>query len=174
MVKMEDSTLRQILLAVAMIAVPALSAQQPAPPAAPVPVQIASGKKVFISNGGSDVSSQFSFRLYGLPNQVYGPFYSAMQNWGHYELVATPGEADLVFQIKSSNTPTGYFQLETAIFDARTHFLLWRVSEPVIIANRKATWVKNFNKAIDALMDDIKELAVSGGTVMQPPDPKKK
>ena len=174
MVKTEDSTLGHIFLAVAMIAVPALSAQQPAQPAAPVPVQIVSGRKVFISNGGSDVSSQYSFRLYGLPAQVYGPFYSAMQNWGHYELVATPGEADLVFQIKSSNTPTSYFQLEAAIFDARTHFLLWSVSEPVNIANRKATWAKNFNKAMDTLMDDLKELAVSGATVMQAADPRKK
>jgi hypothetical protein len=165
MVKIDDSTLLQILLAVAMIAVPALSAQQPAPLAAPVPVQIASGKKVFISNGGSDVSSQSGFRLYGVPAQIYGPFYSAMQNWGHYELVATPGEADLVFQIKSSNMPTSYFQLEAAIFDARTHFLLWSVSEPVESANRRATWLKNFDKGMDALMDDIKELAVSGVTV---------
>jgi hypothetical protein len=158
-----------------MIAAPALSAQQPATPAVPVPVQIASGKKVFISNGGSDVSSQYSFRLYELPAQAYGPFYSAMQNWGHYELVGTPGEADLVFQIKSSTALRTPLQLEAAIFDARTHFLLWSVSEPVQIANRKATWLKNFNKAMDALMDDIKELAVSGATaIMQPADPKKK
>lgn len=138
-----------------------------------MPVQIVSGRKVFISNGGSDVSSQYSFRLYGLPAQVYGPFYSAMQNWGHYELVATPGEADLVFQIKSSNTPTSYFQLEAAIFDARTHFLLYSVSEPVNIANRKATWVKNFSKAMDALMDDIKELAVPAPPLCRPLIPRR-
>jgi hypothetical protein len=66
-------------------------------------------------------------------------------------------------------------QLEAAIFDARTRFLLWSVSEPVQIANRKAIWLKNFNKAMDALMDDIKELAVSGATaIMQPAEPQKK
>jgi len=70
--------------------------------------------------------------------------------------------------------PASYFVLEAAIFDARTHFLLWSVSEPVDSANRKATWLKNFDKAMDVLMDDIKELAVSGATVMQPADSKKK
>jgi hypothetical protein len=79
------------------------------------------------------------------------------------------------FQIKSSNAPTTPLQLEAAIFDARTRFLLWSVSEPVQIANRKAIWLKNFNKAMDALMDDIKELAVSGATaIMQPAEPQKK
>lgn len=63
-------------------------------------MQIASGKKVFVSNAGLDVVSLTLFRKAGDPDQPYNDFYAAMKNGGHYELVTTPADADLVFEIR--------------------------------------------------------------------------
>jgi hypothetical protein len=73
----------------------------------------------------------------GTPNKSYNLFYAAMKEWGRYELVASPEDADLVFEIyasapvvsskggESKNQP----QLQLSIFDPKTHFLLWKLTE---------------------------------------------
>ena len=67
---------------------------------APVPPLILAAKKVFIANGGGD-ESLFDMPQYsGGPDRLYNEFYAAMKSWGRYELVSTPGEADLVFEIR--------------------------------------------------------------------------
>lgn len=64
-------------------------------PPAPIPVQIGTGKKVFISN-----AQGLSAAVTAAPNQTYNEFYAAMNDWGRYELLATPGDADLIFEIR--------------------------------------------------------------------------
>jgi hypothetical protein len=49
-----------------------------------------------------------------------------MKKWGHYELVTTPADADLVFAVR---------------FNAR-----------------KATWDRNFDQGLTALMEELKAL----------------
>jgi hypothetical protein len=64
-------------------------AAQPAPP----PSQIAAAHTVFLTNAGDDanfpINSAASF------NAVY----AALEAWGHYRLVSSPDQADLVFQL---------------------------------------------------------------------------
>jgi hypothetical protein len=169
MLRTIGSGLRYSALAAALIfvLVPALSGQQPKEPAAaPVPAQIVSGRKVFISNAGADVLSQSLFNRAGEPDQAYNHFYAAIQTWGRYEIVATPGEADLVFEI-SFAAPQSYNGTLTSyaphfalrMLDGKTHFLLWSLTAPVDGAFRKATWLKNFDHGLDALMDDVKKLS---------------
>jgi hypothetical protein len=154
-------------LAATLIAVPALSAQQPKETAtAPVPAQIAAAHKVFISNAGSDLSAQAVFKRAEEPEQAYNHFYAAMQNWGRYELVSSPSEADLVFEIRftapmyvTENLTSYQPQFALNIVDTKTHFLLWSLTEPVQGAYRKATWLKNFDQGLGALMDDLKKLS---------------
>ena len=76
------------------------AAQQPKKvPPAPVPPLILTAKKVFIANGGGD-ESLFDWPQYsGGSDRLYNEFYAAVESWGRYELVSTPGEADLVFEI---------------------------------------------------------------------------
>ena len=167
MLQITASGIRGAALAVTLIAVPVVSAQQSKDtPTAPVPAQIAAAHKVFISNAGADISAQAVFKRAGEPDQAYNHFYSAMQGWGRYELVSNPSDADLVFEIKFTvptyvtDKITSYEpQFGLNIIDTRSHFTLWSLAEPVHGAFRKATWLKNFDQGLGTLMDDLKKLA---------------
>jgi hypothetical protein len=75
----------------------------------PMPTQMAAAKRVFISSTrydgpwsrhtGKD-SWQSDFKNDGDSDKHYSHFYAAMKSWGRYELVSTPSEADLVFEIR--------------------------------------------------------------------------
>jgi hypothetical protein len=77
------------------LGVRALGAQTADVPAAPRPAQIVAAKKVFISNAGVGT------------DMTYDQFYAAIKGWGRYELVASPADADLVFEISFSSQITG-------------------------------------------------------------------
>ena len=122
-------------------------------PVAPVPTQIASAKKVFISNMGTDTISA-AFRM---ENKPYNEFYAAVKAWGRYQLVDSPADADLVYEIGFSapivqeELPPYYSpQFNLSIVDARTHFRLWTLLALVRAANG------NFfgNRAIGSLASD--------------------
>ena len=75
-------------------------------PVGPLPAVIvnAKRKKIFLSNGGGS-------------NLAHDAFYSKMKEWGKYEIVGSPEEADLIVELSyrvedkgtralSSQTPT--------------------------------------------------------------------
>jgi hypothetical protein len=137
----------------------------PAGATAPTPTAIQTGKRVFLGNAGVDGMSISAFRRGGDMNQPYNSFYMALKNWGRYELVGSPSDADLVFEISFAAPLVGtekllssapYLRLE--ILDAKTHFLLWTVVEPVEGAYRKATWEGNFNTGVTNLVGDLKNI----------------
>lgn len=143
----------------------AAKAQQNAvAPPAPVPSQLLTSKKVFISNGGLDGAAFDLFRQVGNVNQPYNAFYGAVNSWGRYKLVSSPAEADLVFEIRFISPIVGvkydprYAPLSLTIYDAKTHFVLWTILAPVEHAFRKNTFVRNVNQGIAALMADLKNL----------------
>ncbi len=157
-----------VLLAIAVGAAPAMQAQQPnGTPAAPVPAPIVTGKTAFISNAGMDSMSLSVFRNAGDPDQPYNEFYAAMKSWGRYKLVANPADADLVFEIRFTAPITDFGkvttydpQLDLTIVDAKTHFTLWSLIEPVNGAMRKETWEKNVARGMTNLVNDVKRLSV--------------
>jgi hypothetical protein len=159
--------IRYAALAAALIVLPALNAQQPKELVpAPVPSQIATARKVFISNAGADPNSLYAFKRAGDPDEAYNGFYAAMQSWGRYELVSTPAESDLVFEIVfrapsigSGKGMTYEPQSQLTIVDTKTHFTLWTLSAGVQGAYRKATWLKNFDQGLNALIDDLKKVS---------------
>jgi hypothetical protein len=168
MLQISKSQIRCAMVAVAFMIVPAMGGQQTKEPAggAPVPSQIGAAHKVFISNAGADVNAQAAFKRAGDPEEAYNDFYMAMQSWGRYELVTTPADADLVFEIRftspmymNGNLATYQPQFGLRVLDAKTHFLLWSLAEPVEGAFRKDTWLKNFGHGLDALMDDLSKLS---------------
>ncbi len=122
------------------------------PPAAPIPAPIFTAKKVFISNN----SGEFAVPE-GTPEVTYDEFYAAMQNWGRYELVSSPADADLVFEISYEFDPVPYLRL--LILDKKTHFLLWPLSEQVKPWALAATGRKNFDQAMANLVDALKKMA---------------
>jgi hypothetical protein len=103
---------RKVQVCAVWILVSGLSAvaqQGKAVPLAPVPVQIAAAKKVFISNaGGQSFETVFEQIVFnGGPDRPYNEFYAAMKNRGHYEIVSSPADADLVLAIRWVLSDTG-------------------------------------------------------------------
>jgi hypothetical protein len=154
-------------LAVMLFSALAMFAQEAKPvAAAPVPSQITSAKKVFVSNAGVDAIVLNTFRRLGDPDRPYNQFYAAMKEWGRYELVSSPADADLVYEIRFTApiTDTGKItsfapQYGVTIVDAKTHFTLWTLGEPVEGAFRKATFERNLNTAMNGLMENVRKLA---------------
>jgi hypothetical protein len=138
-------------------------------PSAPVPVQIATAKRVFISNMGTDAMSTAAFKKEQAENKPYNEFYAAVKTWGRYQLVDTPADADLIYEIGfnapivGGGEPVVYGpQFNLSIVDAKTHFRLWTLYAAVGGALRKVTWDKNFTTGMTSLVDDLKKLSARG------------
>ena len=149
-----------IISTIALLGAPIVAAQEPADPSpAPIPSQILAAQKVFISNAQND-----SIAGAIAPNIAYDEFYAAMRSWGRYELTDTPASADLVFQVGFVGSQAG-FPVHLTIIDPKTHTTLWPITEYVQAWARGSTGRKNFDKAMAALVADLKQLA------SQPPGP---
>jgi hypothetical protein len=155
------------LVSAAMVAIIAilsgsfLCAQEaPLARAAPVPTRIASAKKVFISNTGEQRNPSGDLFFSGGPDRVYDQFYAAVKDWGRYELVPDPGDADLVLEISLVNVPQGaYNELRLVLLDPRTHVTLWTFSEHAEYAGRQKTREASLDRALSLISDDLKKLA---------------
>jgi hypothetical protein len=135
-------------------------------PPAPVPSQIPTAQKVFVSNaGGQSFETVFEQVVFnGGPDRPYNQFYAAMKTWGHYELVSSPADADLILEISWALTDTGLKlpvigQLRLLAFDPKTRVTLWSLTEyvrgAVLLSNRD----KNFDHAMDTIIGRWKNLA---------------
>jgi hypothetical protein len=134
-------------LGFAMILFPALLAQTP-----PLPAQILSAKKAFISNTG------VGFKLSGLsgtPDRMYNEFYADMKTSGQYELVGALSDADLVLDVSVDSV---VWQLKLDMVDPRTGIVLWAQYEPIQAAASQKNRDKNFDKALSKLVSDLKAL----------------
>lgn len=121
---------------------------------APLPIQIANGKKVFVSNAGEVTTHSYS----GDSRRCYDQFYAALKSWGRYELVGSPGEADLVLEISFTNTHFGD-QFRLVILDPGTRVVLWPFTEHIAFASRQANRDKNFDQALNLLVNDLRNVA---------------
>jgi hypothetical protein len=146
-------------------------AQAPAPamPLAPVPPVLLNARAVFISNAGGD-SGLFPHPFSGDPDRAYNEFYAGIQSWGRYQLVADPSEADVVFELQliapngpaapnkqnGASDPLPMFRL--VIFDRKTHYVLWALTESIAVALLQKTHDNNFDLALTALTLDLKRL----------------
>ncbi len=171
-----------IALTIAWVAVPNLRAQNTKELLpAPLPSQIFTARKVFVSNAGDETLGDFS----GGPDRAYNQLYTALKGWGRYELVRAPADAELVFEISfamptvaedvsggGAGTSVSSRQVKDprfllAIRDLKTHALLWTYIEHVQPALLKGNRDKNFDLAMAALVNDIRNVAgqpPSGGT----------
>jgi hypothetical protein len=142
------------------------AASDDAPPA-PVPVQITSGKKVFISNAQGESTAATAF-----PNQTYNDFYAAMKDWGRYDLVSTPEAADLIFEVRFLVTQGAVWvsqgnggssqdsQVRLVILDPKTHVVLWAFTEQIKASVSVGQERKSFREAVVQLVTDVKDLGV--------------
>ncbi len=158
---------------------PLLFAQNPKPPivtAAPVPTAITAAKKVFISNGGGvDLQDALDFTIVGGGlDHAYDQFYAAIKNWGKYDLVPLPSEADVVFKISFMVSDSGLErlapqspfatitpvmgQLRLTIVDPKTRVTLWTIADYAQGAVLQNNREKNFNRTMDTVVDRLKAL----------------
>jgi RNase adaptor protein for sRNA GlmZ degradation len=80
-----------------------------------------------------------------------------MKRGGRYELVAAPGDADLVLDVNViPNSVVWQFKLE--ILDPKTGIVLWAISEPTRITASKKTRDKDFDDTINKLVGDLRTL----------------
>jgi len=140
-----------------LLPIPALQAQDAAAPAAPLPAQIASAKKAFISNTGIGAATN------------YNEFYAAIKGWGRYQIVDAPADADVVLEIslatqitsvsgtkESGCDSSGATTLKLLVLDATTHFVLWTIEENVQPFARAKTGEKNTAEAMNRIVSDLK------------------
>ena len=142
---------------------------------APVPPALLNAKTIFISNAGAD-SGLFPHPFSGDPDRPYNEFYAAMQSWGHYQLVTDPSDADLVFELHlvappgptspnkqyGASDPLPMFRL--VIYDRKTHYVLWTLTESIWIALLQKTHDNNFDSALNAITLDLKRLTSAPNT----------
>ena len=151
---------------------PTKAANRPQGVNAPVPPLLTAGRKVFLSNGGAD-AGLFPHPFTGTQDRAYAYFYKALAGSKRFEMVQSPAEADLVLEIqltppngplgdnkvKGTSDPLPTFKL--TVYDRPTHYVLWTVTQTVDQAERQGTHDKNFDAALDSLLN---ELAAAAGT----------
>jgi len=135
---------------------------------APIPPQIATAKRVFIANAGGDEPGIYEPLFSGGVDRSYNQFYAAMKSAGRYELVGSPAEADLLFEIRFAVQPsetTVYkgatmgatydpqFRLE--IRDPKTNALLWGFTEHMEWAILQGNRNRNFDQAAARIVTDL-------------------
>lgn len=136
--------------------------------AAPVPAPVVQGKKAFVSFELGDVSA-FPSVYSGGPERAYAEFYRGMQQWGRYQLVDDPKNADLVLGIRFVEAPgLNAPQIRLGITDASTRVSLWAFSEEINGALLKRNRDPAFSEAVGRVLADFKLLLSSNGLPQQP------
>jgi hypothetical protein len=157
-----------MLLSVNMVFSSPIPAQQATPisVAAPVPPALRAARRIFISNAGAD-AGLFPSPFSDTPDRGYNEFYAALKNQGSYQLVNYPSEADLVLELrltapygpsnadkqKGASDPLPMFRL--VVYDAKTHFVLWALTEPIELAYLQKSHDRNFDNAIASIVNDF-------------------
>lgn len=134
-------------------------------PIAPLPTAVSTAKRIFLSNGGGS-------------NLAYDAFHSQMKEWGRFELVGSPDEADLIIELayrvdrggtrvwsttntysnttQVHSTQIGDPQLVLTIFDAKTKEQLWAETDHRRLARREKNREKETIKSAERLVADLK------------------
>jgi len=135
----------------------------------PVPPAIREAKSVFISNGGAD-AGLFPEPFTGDPGRAYSEFYSDLKAAGQYQLVDDPSEAELVLELRLTSPlgPADPSKLKGAsdplpmlrlvVYDRKTHYILWTITESVDEAILQKTHDRNLDDAIKAVAADFERI----------------
>jgi len=147
-----------------------------------VPTAILNAKSVFISNGGSD-AGLFPEPFSGDPNRGYFAFMKALRDAHTLEVVDDPAQAEMVLEIHlsapmvpmhiskqlGSADALPFFRL--TIYDRKTHFVLWTITEPIEVAILQKTHDRNFDQALSHVVDDLWALSKPGTGSLYPHPP---
>lgn len=157
------SKLRRVLCIVMsgfLVFTPMSGAQQTGSDSAPVPPQVLNAHTVFVSNGGG---SNYFEDFGGGTNRAYNTFYKQLKQMQKYELVSSPGDADLIFEIRAIAPETsGYHdtvsynpQVILTVRDPRTNAVLWTESANVRAIGTKSRRDRQFDQSVAVLVDKL-------------------
>ncbi|MGA7155277.1 MAG: hypothetical protein WBY53_00425 [Acidobacteriaceae bacterium] len=160
--------------------------EKPAPPPPPPPpniaAQIANAKRVFVSNlGSNDVAAE---NIPGGANACFNTFYASLEQWGHYQLVSSPKDADLVFEISATKRQWERTGLDVtsnhgaitfpaiitlSIDDPSKKSTLWTTQVAYLSTSQaRKIELKQFNEAIEALTNRLKAMVPTTGPAPAP------
>ena len=155
---------RTALIAAAAMLLPlAIAAQRKSAPVnlsqSPVPTPVLQAKTEFIS---FELGSTASFPGFysGGPERAYNEFYQGMQQWGRYQLVSDPKQADVIFAIRYVDSGP-YLRLQ--ITDPHTGVSLWGFEEQIKASGFKKTRDVGFDTAVAQVVSDVKQLVAPNG-----------
>ena len=142
---------------------------------APVPEQILAAKKVFIANAGGDERWDENPIFNGGPLRAYNEFYAAVKDAGRYEIVGSPADAELLFEIglTAPVLSRGWYdpQFRLVIRDPKTNALLWAFTEHVQMAVLRENRERNFEKTMAKIISDLQGLSASSNNANGPQVP---
>lgn len=162
--------LRLAVCAAMLTAVAAVSQEPASTPAAPVPVAIRAAKKIFVSNAGAD-SGLFPSPFSGDPSRGYLQLYAGLKQTGQYDLVDDPAAADLVLelQLTAPNGPSNGSKVNGAsdpvpmfrlvIYDRKTHYVLWTLTQSIPVALLQRTHDRNFDDSLAWILRQFEDLS---------------
>jgi hypothetical protein len=161
---MADLLRKSLCVALAwFLLIPTANAQQPASASsAPVPPQILSAHTVFVSNGGG---SNYFDMFTGGPDRAYNTFYADIQKANRYQLVSSPAQADLIFEIRAIAPAVGDVgnvgynpQLILSVLDPKTSAVLWTTSDNVRAFGTQKRRDQGFDQSVDVLVDKLSQV----------------
>jgi hypothetical protein len=131
--------------------------------AGPLPPALLTAKRIFISNDGAD-GGLFPHPFSGDSDRGYDQFYAGVQALGRFQSVADPSQADLVLELRltapygptnankqnGAADPLPTFRL--TIYDRRSHYVLWSLTESIEVAMKQTTHDRNFDEAVQRLV----------------------
>ena len=164
---MRELLMLPLLLAASLQAL----AQTPTPPVAPLPALLSNTHSIFIGNSGDQENADCL--------RAYNGFYAGVDALHQFTLVTDPSHADLVVELhyeiglagsKVSGEDSSR-QFRAVLIDAKTHTVLWSLTERSNYAALQKNRDKNLDTVVTALVDDFAS-TVSPQPV--PPDNKSK
>jgi hypothetical protein len=159
---------RSSVLIVSISAATALSQDLNTQPG-PVPPAIGAARKIFVSNAGAD-SGLYPSPFTGDTDRGYTQFFAALKATGQFDLVSDPSDADLVLELQliapngpssgskqnGASDPVPMFRLR--LYDRKTHYILWTITESIEIALKQKTHDRNFDQALHNILVDFQQL----------------
>ena len=163
---------------------------KPLPPPPPPPAVISavtSAKKVFLSNAGADPI--YAHDITGGANGSYNALDASLKQWGYFQLVDSPAQADLIFAIHSTETvdEKDVWNLDPhstqpydvivgpkhpifhlTILDASTQSVIWKIDSPAGFAFTRKKGAVAFAKSIDTLTNQVKALVAEPAPPQNP------
>ncbi len=133
-------------------------------PTAPVSTEFATAKTIFVTNAGGNT---VPYKGVDFAEDSYNALYQQLKTWNHYQLVATPADADLTLELSTqtllgnigNEASVDLVYLQCIVRDTRTHALLWTINQPIKIAFRTPAEETNIQDAIRRTIESLKDLA---------------